>query len=191
MELKSNLICKGKIWYDLNQILVIDKQIFETFWQVFKVSLSIGILYDKQVQDFEDYEPDEKVELPRQMFNREGAQMDMFFQSAILTSSCIGFSEKDRLYLAFSANLSDEEVTDEEREELKNGVSKEALEFNQALFLKEYANYGSQKLYELLSDNDGEILSNFMDFFDDSYNGLTPELIEMSKVEPMEDDILQ
>lgn len=189
MELKSNLICKGKIWYELNKILVNDKQIFETFWQVFKISLAIGILYDKQEIDLENYEPDDKVELPRQMFNREISQMDMFFQSAILTSNCINFNEKDRLYLAFSANLSDDEVTKEEREELKKGVSQDAFEFNQIAFLKQFANYGSRKIYSLLSENDGELLSNFMEFFDDSYKGITPELVEMAKVESMEDDI--
>ena len=49
MELKSDIVIKGSTWYKVNQGLV--KRVFDTQWGLFKICLSIGILYDKQLEE--------------------------------------------------------------------------------------------------------------------------------------------
>ena len=120
MEIKSDIICKGAAWYKVGKGYGYNEnpKFFDTFWASFKLCMAIGILYDRQLDDESDYEEEEKMTLPRTMFNRHGEEMKFFFQSAILTSNCIDLSEKDRLFLAFSEDVSEDEL--EEIEAIKN-----------------------------------------------------------------------
>lgn len=53
-----------------------------------------------------------------------------------MTSKVIALSERDRLYLAFSEEITDEEMEGEDGEAIKKGVSEEALNFDKIEFLK-------------------------------------------------------
>lgn len=191
MEIKSDIICRGSAWYKVgNGYGYIEKpKFFSTFWAAFKLCMAVGILYDKQLDDVTEYEEEEKMTVPRTMFNRYDEEMKFFFQSAILSSNCVNLSEKDRLYLAFSEDISEEELEGEDYDVLTKGVSEEALKFDRILFLKKFANYGATKLAEQLSSIDSETMDNLATFLIDSYNGDTDELLKMKEVEELEDDI--
>lgn len=184
MEVKSHLICKGETWYQINNRLV--HTFFETLWDAFKLSISIGILYDHAKEDLDDSE--EQATVPSSMFNRNSEEMSYFFKTAIMTSKTVDFSEKDRLYLAFSEDVKEEELEGDDRELLIKGVSEKALSFDKVAFLKRFANYGAEKLAACISDNDNETMENLMDFLNDSYNGKTEELLQMKELNEKFDD---
>ena len=184
MEVKSHLICKGETWYQINNRLV--HTFFETLWDAFKLSISIGILYDHAKEDLDDSE--EQATVPSSMFNRNSEEMSYFFKTAIMTSKTVDFSEKDRLYLAFSEDVKEEELEGDDRELLINGVSEKALLFDKVAFLKRFANYGAEKLAACISNNDNETMENLMDFLNDSYNGETEELLKMKELNEKFDD---
>lgn len=188
MEIKSDITLRGSVWSSVDQGY--RKKFFETQWEIFKVSLAIGILYDKQLEIGEGENEDEGLNIPRTMFNRFNAEMQFFFQTAILTSQCITLSEKERLYLAFSDDIPEEELEGDDAELLKRGVSEKALSFNKIDFLKRFANYGATKLNECLSANDSETMESLMDFLNASYKGETEELMALKEVEDLIDDDL-
>lgn len=191
MEIKSDIICRGSAWYKVGNGYGYNEKpkFFNTFWAAFKLCIAVGILYDKQLDDVTEYEEEEKMTVPRSMFNRYDEEMKFFFQSAILSSNCINLSEKDRLYLAFSEDVLEDELEGDDYEVLTKGVSEEALKFDRVMFLKKFANYGAQKLVEQLSDIDSETMDNLAAFLIDSYNGDTEELLQMKEVEELEDDM--
>lgn len=180
MELRSDIVLKGDAWYKANQGYV--RKFFDTQWGLFKVCLSIGILYDSQIEEDKSDDAEEGINIPRTMFNRNSSEMQFFFQTAVLTSRILKLSESDRLYLAFSDTIIEEEMEGEEAEVLKKGVSKEAIQFDRIDFLKRFANYGAVKLVECLTSNDSETMENLMEFLNDSYNGETPELKKIKEV---------
>ena len=195
MELKSDIVLHSNTWQKVDAGY--RKKFFKTQWEIFKICLSIGILYDKQLgvldtnDDIDVNENKSGLEIPRSMFNRYSAEMVFFFQTAILTSKCISLNEKDRLYLAFSEEVSEDELDDDDETILKNGVSEEALNFNKIDFLKRFANYGAEKLLGCLSNNESETMENLMDFLNKSYKGETEELKAMTEVEDLLDDEIQ
>lgn len=188
MEIKSDLICKGPDWYKVGHGYGYNDnpKFFTTFWAIFKLCIAIGILYDKQIDDLKDYSDEEKMSLPRTMFNRNSEEMKFFFQAAILSSNCVNLSERDRLYLAFSEDISEDELEEDDYELLVKGVSDEAISFDRVYFLKKFANYGVTRMAELLSEIDSETMENLAEFLVDSYNGETEELLRMKEV----DDII-
>ena len=188
MVIKSAIECKGPRWEKIDNGY--KKTIFETQQDIFKVCLSIGILYDRQKEDEKSEYSDEGLNIPANMFNRNSAEMQFFFQTAILTSKCVNLNEKDRLYLAFSDDISEEELDDGDRELMTRDVTKAALEFNKIEFLRKFANFGASKLEECLSDNEGETLENLNEFIKSSYKGETEELKAMKEVEDLIDDEL-
>lgn len=192
MELKSDIICKGKAWYKVGQGYGYREKpkYFSTFWASFKLCMAIGILYDCQLEDEKEYDEDEKMNLPRTMFNRYDDEIRFFFQTAILTSNCIDLSEKDRLYLAFSEEISESEMETGDYEILVKGVSEEAINFDRVMFLKKFANYGAERMAGLLSNIDSETMENIADFLTMSYNGETEELIAMRKLKEISEEEL-
>ena len=131
---------------------------------------------DQRAEDEKGSDAEDGINIPRTMFNRNGAEMQFFFQSAILTTKTIELSEKDRLYLAFSEEISEEELTGEDAAVITKGVSQQAIDFDKIDFLKGFANYGASKIVNCISSNDSEMMENVMEFFNDSYNGDTEEL---------------
>lgn len=188
MEIKSDLIFKGLSWNSVDRGY--RRKFFETQWDIFKICLSIGILYDVQLEDESIDTEEDGLHIPRTMFNRYSSEMQFFFQAAILTSKCVELNEKDRLYLAFSEEIPEEELEGKDAELLKKGVSSEALNFNKIDFLRKFANYGATKLNACLSINDSETMEELMNFLNASYKGETEELQAMKEVELLIDDEL-
>lgn len=187
MEIKSDLIFKGAIWNSVDRGY--RKKFFDTQWDIFKICLSIGILYDTQLEEEISEIEEDGLNIPRTMFNRNSGEMQFFFQTAILTTRCVDLSEKDRLYLAFSEEISEDELEDEEEGLLKLEVSKSAFSFNKIDFLRKFANFGAKKLNDCLSANDSETMEELMEFLNASYKGETEELIALKEVEELIDDV--
>lgn len=188
MEIKSDIIFKGPTWSSVDRGY--RKKFFDTQWEIFKICLSIGILYDAQLEDETSETEEDGLNIPRTMFNRNGAEMQFFFQAAILTTRCVDLSEKDRLYLAFSEEIPEEELEGEDVDLLRRGVCEAALKFNKVDFLRKFANYGAVKLNNCLSANDSETMEELMKFLDASYKGETEELIALKEVEELIDEDL-
>ncbi len=191
MEIKTDIICWGNTWYQVGRGYGYNETpiFFKTFWATFKLCIAIGILYDKQLEDEENADEEEKMTVPRTMFNRHSGEMQFFFQSAILSSKCVDLSEKDRLYLAFSEDISEEEMEGEDYETLTKGVMEAALNFDKVEFLKKFANYGATKMLESLVDNEVETMENLATFLVDSYKGNNDELARFADVEELIEEI--
>lgn len=187
MEVRSDIEFKGEDWAIINEKLV--GSFFSTLWEAFKLSVSIGVLYDTQLDEAGEVIDEKKASatVPRTMINRYSEEVSFFFKTAILTSQTINLSEKDRLYLAFSEDVSEEELEENDEELLKKDVSEEALNFNKVNFLKEFANYGATRLRECVTGNDIETMENMMEFLMASYEGETEELLKMKEIEYLEE----
>ena len=100
MELKSDIVIKGSTWYKVNQGLV--KRVFDTQWGLFKICLSIGILYDKQLEEDRSNDAVDGINIPRTMFNRYAGEMQFFFQKERKSSK--NHFEKSLLLIHISAS---------------------------------------------------------------------------------------
>ena len=80
MEIKSDLIFKGAIWNSVDRGY--RKKFFDTQWDIFKICLSIGILYDTQLEEEISEIEEDGLNIPRTMFNRNSGEMQFFFQTA-------------------------------------------------------------------------------------------------------------
>ena len=183
MEIKSDIKLTGENWDKLSKRYL--GKVFDTMWGLFVICLSLGIMYDKQMEDVseEDYEP---LNIPRIMFNRYDRLMKYFYQSAVLTSSNIGYCENDRLYLAFSDDYTEMDLNEDERDLLKKDVTKEALNFDKdgkIAFLRKFANYGANLLVETIDVSMIQSLVNIKNLLVDSFNEITPELKKMKIIE--------
>lgn len=166
MEIKSDIEFKGEDWATINQKLT--GKFFSTLWEVFKLSVSLGILYDNQLEEAGEVVDTSKAvaTIPRTMINRYSEEISYFFKTAILTSRQVKLSEKDRLYLAFSED-----------------VSEEALNFNKINFLKGFANFGATKIANCVSNNETETMESLMKLLIDSHDGTAEELIQMKRID--------
>lgn len=191
MELRSDIILHGGIWRKNIDGYV--GTFFSTQWELFKLCMSIGILYDHRMDDSElkndeDSDTSEgQMTIPRTMFNRYAREASYFFKTAILTTNTVELSESDRLFLSFSEDIKEEEMEGEDPEIIYRGVSEEAKQFDKIAFLKTFANYGAVKLGECLSNNANETMDNLITFLGDSFEGKTEELIQMGEVNDLED----
>ena len=106
MVITTDVSCRGESWYQIDHRL--KDTFFKSMWEAFKLSMAIGILYDRAKKDTSDN--DDKVTISRNMFIQHAEEISYFFKTAIITSNLVDFSEKDRLYLAFSEDVTEEEL---------------------------------------------------------------------------------
>lgn len=141
MEIKIDIPLKGIEWNKAIQNL---SEIFtpRTNYDVFMLSLAIGIVYDKRISCLE-CDSDIFKSVPRNVINNnDNGKLDYFFQSAILFTLTEELSEEERLELAFGENT----------------------DFNKISFLLEFANFGVTKLVELLGDTTLETMDSIKNF---------------------------
>lgn len=146
---------KGEIWANICDRL--RDTIFNSYWQIYALCISIGIMYDEQLE----FESSEDVKtVPRTVLNHpnNNSLLDFLFQSAILTSLKTELSEEQRLELAFA--------------------EKSKIDFNKLSFLTSFANFGATKLHELIENKeDIEIMEAIMSFLNDAFeNGVMPAI---------------
>ena len=153
MELTTDASLKGPIWAE-----TLDKlrgTVFETYWDVYALCISIGMMYDCQIESDAmvpagyDAEP---RSVPRNMLGhaQNKALLEFMLQTALVTTKHLDLAEEERLELAFGSD--------------------KKLDFNPVAFLTKYANYGVTKVYEVFSDaEDVELLEQLMTFLNSTY----------------------
>lgn len=141
MEITSDILLKGSAWSKAIDTL---GDIFKTRtnYQIFMLSLAIGIMYDKVI-DRDMQSGDEQKSVPRNVIsNNDNGKLDFFFQAAILSTETENLTEKERLNLAFG----------------------EKSDFNKIAFLTRFANFGVTKLVELIGTSSIETMDNIKNF---------------------------
>ena len=141
MEIKSDILLKGKAWNEaiegLSRIFVT-----RTHYSIFMLCLAIGIMYDKRIEEVDAFE-DENKSVPRNVINNnDNGKLDVCFQAAILSTLSLEMTEEERLELAFG----------------------DKTDFNKMAFLVSFANYGAEKLVELIGSTDLESMENIKNF---------------------------
>lgn len=159
MELKTDAILRGPIWAEILERLV--TKVFKTYWDVYALSIAIGIMYDSQIES-EDMVPDgyeaDPKSVPRTVLghSQNKALLELMLQSAMITTKHLNYTEDERLEIAFG----------NEKGETKD----KKYDFNPISFLTKYANYGASKIKEVIEDTDDiEMLEALMTFLNTTY----------------------
>ena len=141
MEITVDVILKGEQW---NKVIDALKEFFpdKTNYKVFILCLATGIMYDERIEKFDDNGYDAKHIARNVLINSDNGLLDLCFQAAILSSSTIDMTEKERLELAFS----------------------EKKKFNKMGFLTEFANYGVTKIEDLMGITSRESIFNLTNY---------------------------
>lgn len=164
MELTRDIYLKGTSWAEaIDTLSPIFKGVSKrTNYNIFMVALSIGIMYDKRIEKFDD-DGDDVRNVPRNVLqNNDNGKLELIFQAAILSTLTEQLSEEQRLELAFG----------------------ESSEFDKVGFLTEFANFGVTKLVELMGSSTLESMENFKDFVVSTVEGRNLD------IDALPDDIL-
>ena len=173
MEIKGDVSLKGSDWRKaLNILSPFFPQSLQPNYSVFVISVSVGIMYDKQADyagEETEEEKDNRPSVPRTVLHPHNTDLDFLFQSAILTSSLVSYTEKERMSLAFDPKCE--------------------IEFNRLEFLTKFANFGVQKLLEKTSDEPAETMQNLKLFLASTIEGYNYEIDSISDDDLEIDDL--
>ena len=137
--------------------------IFKTYYSVYLLCASIGIMYDKQ-ELFESADADEVKTIPRTVLHNNSAELEILFQTAVLASDEIKYDEDTRLEIAFGTKKID-------------GLTS-------MQFLTRYANYGAIILNDKVTDDILETIENIKDFLTSTVEGTNFD------IDPLSDDLI-
>lgn len=131
-DIRVDLVLKGHVWVYLFENLV--DIYFDTYYQVFELCASIGIMKDcrKKIELTKDENENSIRTIPRSVLYKKTNELGLLFYTAIIATETEKFDIDQRLEFAFSEN---------------------APHFNKMKFLEEFANYGAELLYNELQDN--------------------------------------
>ena len=153
MELKTDAILKGPIWADTLERLV--GTVFKTYWDVYALSISIGMMHDCQIES-DDMVPEgydaEPKSVPRTVLghSQNKALLEFMLQAAMITTKHLDLDENERLEIAFNDD--------------------KKPEFNPVASLTKYANYGITMIKDVIDDTDDiEMLEALMTFLNSTY----------------------
>lgn len=164
MELTRDVYLRGATWAKAIDTLtpIFRGRSKRTNYNIFMVALSIGIMYDKRIEKFDD-ESDEVRNVPRNVLqNNDNGKLELIFQAAILSTMTEQMPEEQRLELAFG----------------------ESAEFDKIGFLTEFANYGITKLVTLIGSSTLESMENIKNFVASTVEGRNLD------IDTLPDDIL-
>lgn len=153
MEITTDIHLRGTAW---NQAIEGLSSIFttRTHYSLFMLSLAIGIMYDKRIEDPKE-NGEEVKNVPRNVIlNNDNGKLDFYFQAAILSTLTESFSEDERLELAFG----------------------EGKDFNKIAFLLSFANFGAEKLASLVGTTALESMDNIKNFMVSTVEGRNFEI---------------
>lgn len=161
MEINSDVILKGNNWrIALSKFDKILTQRLQPIYSLYALCISIGIMYDKQLSiGGEDLEEDTPLNVPRTVLHPHNSDLDFMFQTAILTSKNVSFSDEERIKLAFDPNCD--------------------IKFNKFDFLTSFANYGVGKLLEHICDDQIETMEHLKEFLASSVEGYNMDLFSI------------
>ena len=153
MEITTDVSLKGTAW---NKAITGLSNIFttRTHYSLYMLSLAIGIMYDRRIENPEEHGEDVKS-VPRNVINNnDNGKLDLYFQAAILSTMTESLTEEERLELAFG----------------------ESTSFNKLSFLTQYANFGVTKLAELVGSTELETMDNIKNFMVSTVEGRNFEI---------------
>lgn len=153
MEITSDIHLKGTAW---NKTITGFSNIFttRTHYSLYMLSLAVGIMYDKRIENPEENGEDVKS-VPRNVINNnDNGKLDFYFQAAILSTLTENLTEEQRLDLAFG----------------------EKTDFNKLAFLTQFANFGATKLADLVGSTDLESMDNIKNFMISTVEGRNFEI---------------
>ena len=155
MEITTDIILKGSEWRRaLLAFTPFLPQSSQPNYSLYAISIAIGIMYDKQLDsagEENDADRENRASVPRVVLHAHNTDLDFLFQTAILTSKLVDFSDKDRMKLAFSPNCD--------------------IKFNKFEFLTKFANFGIGRLLQEASDDPIETMENIKRFIASSVEG--------------------
>ena len=148
MDIRSDVILKGNKWYNtIEKLAPFFKE--RTNYSIYILATSIGIMFDKRIEDFEDGENPPK-NVPRTvMLNHGSGRLDVMYEAAILSTNTVDYTEQQRLERAFG----DDHV------------------YRKLDFLTEFANYGVTELEKLIGDSELATMENLRNFLNTSVEG--------------------
>ena len=153
MEIRSDIQLKGTAW---NNAITGLSNIFttRTHYNLYILSLAIGIMYDKRIEVPEEHGEESKT-VPRNVINNnDNGKLDFYFQAAILSTLTETLTEDERLELAFG----------------------EKTDFNKIAFLTQFANFGASKLADLVGSTELETMDNIKNFMISTVEGRNFEI---------------
>lgn len=154
-KITVDIVLKGEDWEKL--ISQLYRKVFSTMYNMYVLCVSIGIMYDKQISYDSNKEVEEAGSIPRVVQQNNKEELEILFQTAILTTDLVDFSEDTRLELAF-------------------GDSNPVEGFNQIHFLTQFANYGASVLAEKMGDDVLESMENIKVLLSATVSGLNFEI---------------
>ena len=174
MEITADVVLKGSNWRKaLDLFSPFFPQYLQPHYSIYAISVSIGIMYDKQAEVAGEETPEEKDSrplVPRTVLHQHNTDLDFLFQSAILTTSLVDFNEAQRMDLAFNAATE--------------------IKFAKLDFLSKFANFGVGKLLEQSSNDPIEAMQKIKSFLASTVEGYNYEIDSISDDELTEDDIV-
>lgn len=170
-KITVDISLKGEDWEKL--ISQLYKKVFATMYNMYVLCASIGIMYDKQISFDNNKEIEEVGTIPRTVQQNNKEELEILFQTAILTSDLVEFNEDTRLEMAF-------------------GDSNPVEGFNQTHFLTQFANYGANVLADKLGDDVLESMENIKDLLSATISGLNFDInpIDIEKLGISVEDLL-
>ncbi len=165
---------KGECW---GQLLNAFSEFFsaqsqQPNYSVYSISVSIGIMYDKQSEtagEETEESKDNPKSVPRTVLYQHNTDLDFLFQAAILTSNLVNYNEKERMDLAFNTKC--------------------PIKLNKLDFLTKFANFGAQKLLEQVADESVETMQKLKSFVAATVEGYNHEIDSISLDDIDIDDI--
>ena len=167
MEFRSDIPLRGIAWEKTINSL---SNIFSSRpkYNIYLLSLSIGIMYDKRIDKLEESEDGESYSVPRNVLNTQSSdgRLDFMYQSAILTSQTVDYDEDIRLEMAFG------DTTESSRK---------------IAFLTEFANFGVTKLAEKIGTSNLESMENIKNFLVSTLEGRNFDIDALSEEDLLDD----
>jgi hypothetical protein len=169
MQITADVTLKGPVWAEMLDLLV--TEYIPTYMDLYALSISIGMMYDGQIETDEmvptGYKENPRS-IPRNVLiqNKNKSLLEFMLQAAIITTKYVEFTEQERLEIAFSEKVIDK--------------------FSPIQFLTKYANYGIVKLKEAIGDAvDVELMQKLNAYLDDTYTtGYDPTVdLELTSVD--------
>ena len=154
MDFTTDLELKGETWGAVLDKLVgtpnsnESYKIFSTYYDVFILCASLGIMYDK-TKIIESSDKDlKKLTIGRNVFTASSRRVEVEFilTTAIITSKTIDYTVDERLMIAFG---------------------EKDTSFKGLRFLEEFANFGVDLINDIITNHDLETMENLKDMLKD------------------------
>lgn len=153
MKITGDIQLRGKIWDDLRMELIEKHLIFKRAVDYFVIACAIGIAADEMVES----DGEVTLTIARDTYQVNSDLSDIFdfmLKNALIASKKIGLDPETRLNMAFDVDYVDDKISP-------------------IPFLVKFANYGAQKILEIVSEHDlktsDDLLTLVRNYIEDNY----------------------